>query len=199
MCGARRWVAAVQRALLTSNRADWETPKATFEMLDGIFHFGLDAAASPENAKCKRFLTDDTRYIYMPEYDALGVRWGEMAEGQPVFLNPPYGRELPKWVEKAAVEGEDGVTVVCLLPSRTGPKWFQDIIHPRATTLTLLPGRIEFELHGEPLTVAPFDSSVVVFGPLTLEQLYQLGTQGPTWDLAAFRYPFIELLDQEAM
>jgi site-specific DNA-methyltransferase (adenine-specific) len=36
-----------------------------------------------------------------------------------VFCNPPYGREIGRWVEKAYESSLAGALVVCLLPART--------------------------------------------------------------------------------
>lgn len=43
----------MNKALLSSVKMDWQTPKDFFWELDQEFHFGLDVAASPENAKCE--------------------------------------------------------------------------------------------------------------------------------------------------
>jgi site-specific DNA-methyltransferase (adenine-specific) len=34
-------------------------------------------------------------------------------------MNPPYGKEIGKFVKKAYEESLKGATVVCLIPSRT--------------------------------------------------------------------------------
>ena len=41
-------------------------------------------------------------------------------------MNPPFGREMKKWVKKAHDEWEKGATVVCLLPARTNTAWWHD-------------------------------------------------------------------------
>lgn len=58
----------MNKSLLTSNKDDWCTPQAFFDELDREFHFDLDAAASSENAKCKRYFTKET--------DGLKNSWG---------------------------------------------------------------------------------------------------------------------------
>ena len=83
----------MNKALLSSEKMDWRTPKDFFRELDQEFHFGLDAAASPENAKCERYFT--------PEMDGLSCSWSGYGA---VFCNPPYGREIGKWVQKAYSE-----------------------------------------------------------------------------------------------
>ena len=76
-------------ALLSSKSNEWETPKDFFDKLDAEFHFTLDPASTDENAKCKKH--------YTIKENGLLQDW----TGETVFCNPPYGRELPKWIKKA--------------------------------------------------------------------------------------------------
>lgn len=76
--------------VMFSSKTDmWETPEAFFRALDAEFHFTLDVCAVPENAKCRVF--------YTPEQNGLAQKW----EGR-CWCNPPYGREIGKWVKRAA-------------------------------------------------------------------------------------------------
>lgn len=76
-------------------------------------------------------------------------------------MNPPYGREIGKWVEKALEESrKEAECVVCLLPARTDTKWFHDFCLPFAKSITFLKGRLKF---GEATNSAPFPSMVVIF------------------------------------
>ena len=104
----------MNKALLSSMKMDWRTPKDFFRELDQEFHFGLDAAASHENAKCERYFT--------PETDGLSRPWSGYGA---VFCNPPYGREIGKWVQKAYSEHVRGGGDNCHADSRTdGHKLF---------------------------------------------------------------------------
>jgi phage N-6-adenine-methyltransferase len=98
----------ITKGMLTSNRDSWETPQKLFDELNKEFNFTIDAAADAENHKCERY--------YTREESGLEKSW----KGERVFLNPPYGRELPKWVKKAADEAKDKSTIiVMLIPART--------------------------------------------------------------------------------
>ena len=79
-----------------------------------------------------------------------------------MFLNPPYGRELGHWIEKACESAQEGATVVCLLPARTDTRWFHRFALPFASELRFFRGRIRFAgaTHS-----APFPSVLVVFRP----------------------------------
>lgn len=133
-------------SVMFSSRSDlWETPQALFDELNAEFDFQLDACALPSNAKCARYFT--------PVIDGLKQPW----RGR-VWCNPPYGRELGKWVAKAA-SAEESDVVVMLLPARTDTRWFHEFIYKRAE-IRFLKGRLKF---GGGKNSAPFPSMVVVF------------------------------------
>ena len=135
-----------EKCMYSSKTDLWETPQAFFNELDAEFKFTLDACALPENAKCVDF--------YAPEQDGLIQPW----RGN-VWCNPPYGREIGKWVAKASEESEKCATVVMLLPARTDTKWFHDYIYGKAK-IRFIKGRLKF---GKSKNSAPFPSMVCVF------------------------------------
>lgn len=132
-----------------SRTEEWATPVVLYALLDEEFGFTLDTCATKKNAKCKRFFTK--------KQDGLAQSW----EGERVFLNPPYGREIPKWVKKAS--GPEPELVVGLLPARTDTRWFHDLVLPLAT-VRFLKGRVYFESPGFKPDRAPFPSMVVIWG-----------------------------------
>jgi phage N-6-adenine-methyltransferase len=137
----------LQRVLFSSERMDWETPPALFAELDAEFGFTLDPCASPENAKCERFFT--------LQQDGLRQNWAP----ETVFMNPPYGREIGRWVAKAYRESREGATVVCLLPARTDTAWWHD--YCMKGEIRFIRGRVKFGRLGQ--RNAPFPSAVVIF------------------------------------
>ena len=139
-------------SLFSSNVDTWETPQKLFDLLDGEFCFDLDPCASHETAKCSRYFTEAD--------DGLNqVWWGT------VFMNPPYGRTIARWVEKAHRESQRGVTVVCLIPARTDTAYWHDhVMH--ANEIRFIRGRLHFGGgHEKDGHNAPFPSAVVVFRP----------------------------------
>ena len=60
--------------------------------------------------------------------------------GYNCWCNPPYGREIGKWVEKAATSN---TKVVMLLPARTDTKWFHEWILHKAD-IYFIKGRLKF-------------------------------------------------------
>ena len=45
--------------LFSSTTDQWATPQDFFDKLDAEFHFSLDPCASEENAKCKKYFTEE--------------------------------------------------------------------------------------------------------------------------------------------
>lgn len=138
----------------SSKSNEWETPLPLFKELDREFNFTLDPCATKTTAKCSRFFTK--------EEDGLLQDWSKDI----VYVNPPYGKEIRNWVEKAYQEHRKGATVVMLLPARTDTRWFHDYIYETAE-IRFLKGRVKFLQRGEELYPAPFPSMVVVFKPKT--------------------------------
>ena len=83
-----------------------------------------------------------------------------------VWCNPPYGRKIGKWVEKAVASVSEGATVVMLLPARTDTQWFHRYIYYQAE-IRFVPGRLKF---GGAKWNAPFPCMVVIFRPGREEQ-----------------------------
>ena len=144
----RRALLAARRSVhFSSSTCEWETPPALFAELDGIFGgFTLDPCATPQNAKCARYFTR--------EDDGLSQPWSGK-----VFMNPPYGREIGKWVKKAWAESLGGALVVCLLPARVDTRWWHE--YARKGHVYFVRGRLKF---GASLNSAPFPSAIVTFG-----------------------------------
>ena len=97
------------------------TPKWLFGVLDSEFHFALDAAATKESAKCRKY--------FSPNEDGLRQDWAKASGGGAVFVNPPFSfGALEQWVQKAHQEAQNGVTVVAILPLYKSYPWFRDLV-----------------------------------------------------------------------
>lgn len=133
----------LKASLFAHGSTEWTTPRWLFERLDQEFGFTLDPAATKENALCRQYFTQ--------AQDGLQQDWGDHV----VFLNPPYGRGIGRWVDKAlSALG----TVVMLLPARTDTKWFHALLDA-GVKIRFVKGRLKF---GEGTSSAPFPSIVAV-------------------------------------
>ena len=128
-----------QEQLFSSKSVEWGTPQALFDALNQEFGFGLDAAASDTNHKVPHYYTKDD--------DALTKEWAEelpsIRDSSAIWMNPPWGRGIGKWIEKAYNEAQKGLTVVCLLPSCTDTKWWRDYVW-KAAQIRFVTGRLSF-------------------------------------------------------
>ena len=116
-CRVRRGFMARPEKQFESATVEWATPADIFEPLAKEFTFVLDVAANAENAKCSEFITREQNGLLSPW---RGVCW----------CNPPYGRDLSKWVRKAVWETWNGVTTVMLIPVRSNTAWWHDLCIP---------------------------------------------------------------------
>jgi phage N-6-adenine-methyltransferase len=105
-------------------------PREAFEVLQRRFRFTLDAAASAENRKLRRY--------FSIENCGLRNSWA----GERVYCNPPFS-DLRPWIAKAWKEHRAILTVLLLPANRTEQGWWQDSIEPRRDQLGS-PLRVEF-------------------------------------------------------
>lgn len=131
----------------SSQSDNWATPREFFDELNREFHFNLDVCASESNAKCESYFT--------VEDNGLAQQWSGTC-----FMNPPYGRTIGSWMQKAYQSSLEGATVVCLVPARTDTRWWHDLASKGE--VRFVKGRLKF---GDAKTNAPFPSAVVIFKP----------------------------------
>lgn len=121
---------------MTSLSPHWATPKWLYDELNKEFNFDFDPCPLGGG------------------FDGLVVRWGKVN-----YINPPYGREIGKWIAKAHAEALGGGICVMLLPSRTDTKWWHDYCM-KAYEIRFIKGRLKF---GDSKNSAPFPSCIVIF------------------------------------
>lgn len=138
-------------ALFTSKTAEWYSPRHIVEaaraVMGGIELDPASCAEANQTVRAARF--------YSFEDDGLLLPWFGR-----VYLNPPYGNELPPWVERLVQSYEAGhiEQAVALLPARTDTAWFQPLF---AYLLCFVRGRLRFS---NAPNSAPFPSAVVYLG-----------------------------------
>ena len=127
-----------------------ETPQKWFEYLNLEFKFTLDPCCSVDNAKCKKF--------YTPGEDGLSRSW----KNERVFMNQPYGSEIPAWMGKAYNEARNnGALVVCLIPARVDTQWWHNYA-VKAADIRFPIGRLKFQ--GASAS-SPHPTAIVIFRP----------------------------------
>ena len=145
---------------------DWATPRSFMDFLNKQRYWkpNLDAAATVGNTKAPRF--------YNPHQNGLKHPWfGD------VWLNPPYGREIPKWLQKCKeeIQRKEVHSIMVLLPARTDTKWFHDMIMKDAYLVYLIRGRFNHQKKNQVKNSnAPFASMLVCY------RKHRLGEAGIT-------------------
>jgi site-specific DNA-methyltransferase (adenine-specific) len=132
-----------------SKSMTWETPTDWINYVGLEFAPTLDPCCEHETAKCEKHFT--------PKEDGLAQSW----KNERVFMNPPYGKELAKWMKKAFEEARDnGALVVCLVPARVDNTWWHK--YAMQGEIRFPKGRLKF---GNASASAPFPVAIVIFRP----------------------------------
>lgn len=127
----------------------WETPDDFWNQIVEEFSPELDVCALPENAKCPKY--------YSPEDDGLKKEWSGCC-----WMNPPYGREIGKWMRKAYEESRKiGTRVIALVPSRTDTKWWHE--YAMKGDVRFIKGRLYFKRLDGHTGRAPFPCALIIF------------------------------------
>lgn len=161
--------------LHSSESNEWRTPPEVFNWLDAEFRFVMDAACTAENSQVRN------GHSLTAKLNALEADWGKILEKELedrvssyvvckppglypcVFLNPPYGRSIGKWIDKAWEESQKGMTVVVLTFACTDTEWWSRA-WGYASQVWFLKGRIKFlNPDGEVVNSAPKGSAVLIF------------------------------------
>lgn len=146
----------VESQLVSSKDMGWETPDDVFGLLNRSYQFDLDAAANASTKKCHKYIGPDHEDVFMR--DSLSMpRW----PGSVIWLNPPYGREIGLWMDKA-VEQSRFSTVAVLTFARTDTRWWHRTVS-KAAEVRFLSGRIKFLKDGNQLAPAPAPSALITF------------------------------------
>jgi phage N-6-adenine-methyltransferase len=156
----------------SSESVEWYTPAEIIERVrKTLGEISLDPASCDEaqrlvNAMC--YLTQ--------KQNGLSGNWSGK-----VFLNPPYGKEIGKWIEKLVAEYEAKAIseAITLVPARTDTEWFQKLA---PYTLCLVKGRLKFwNSQGEADNSASFPSAVVYLGKTNTKFVENFSELGGIW------------------
>lgn len=138
-----------RNARRASRTDEWPTPQRLIcEIVHRFGPFHLDPCATVGNAQAPSF--------YTKEQDGLCDLCPWFGR---VYVNPPYGRSIHKWVRKGWEAAQAGCVVVMLLPANTDTGWWHD--YCERGLVRFIRGRLNY---GDGVGRAPFGSAVVSFG-----------------------------------
>ena len=151
---------------------DWYTPPAIVKALGGQERFDLDPC-TPEDPS--RLPAPTARRMIPRSQDGLATVWWPQAF---VWMNPPYGKGMDKWMTKLANHPGGGIALV---PAHMDPGWMHDFVlnHPNTTAILLTRGRLKFmRPDGTTGTAAPTGSVFVAYGQRAARNLKKAQEDG---------------------
>lgn len=140
--------------MFSSDKNYWETPWELFNNINRKFKCVLDVCSTHVNKKCDKY--------YTIEDNGLEKSW-KTGKNKFAYCNPPYGKDISKWIKKGKEEVIKGNNSVFLIPARTDTNWFHDYIFNGASYIYFIKGRIKFVIDGIKINSAPFPSCIVVY------------------------------------
>lgn len=139
---------------MSSKQDNWRTPQWLFDWAQRYFGVcTLDAAADDENHLCQNYCTEVINGLTQP-WAFTGLTW----------CNPPYSNIAP-WVEKAIKEAtqEQAKGSLILLPSRTAPTWFRDVMQQASKITFFVGGRVKFIDPTPDARVNPMEDNFIAY------------------------------------
>jgi hypothetical protein len=167
----------------------WLTPLPIIEALTtdiGYPRFDLDPCGAPGHHTAARVFTlergdDGLRDSWIIPWSerAKPSRLGQVAR---LWLNPPYGREKVKWIDRFLYHWENGyITGTMLVPADPGTiAVWQERIFPNASAILFWRHRIDFWSRDDVIGNMPSgkrmvsvnESAIVAFGQLDADALW---------------------------
>lgn len=141
---------------------EWLTPP---DLLYKLGTFDLDPCSPIK----RPWVTAKNHYTI--EFDGLKNEW----YGR-VWLNPPYGQNTGKWLEKLAEHGNG----IALIFARTETRMFFENVWKKATAVLFIKGRLHFHhVNGDRAKGnAGAPSVLIAYGPLNAIALMDSGIDG---------------------
>ena len=107
---------------------DWLTPPWIIERFGPFDTDPCACLGAPESHRCARITFNHLQ-------NGLNQHWRGM-----VWLNPPYGPQVGRWLSRLAGYGRG----IALVFARTDTIWFHEQVWPKADALLFLKGRLTF-------------------------------------------------------
>jgi len=118
---------------------NWRTPSWLVRTVDAVFSgqvVDISARTEEDSALPYRWKPIGDVWERLPSLEGSGVV---------AFCNPPYGRELPKWVDFVT---KYSIPVLWLVPASTDTQWFKKL-WLQADLVVFFTGRLKFTLRGK--------------------------------------------------
>lgn len=155
-------------ARTAQTKDEWLTPP---DLIRQLGEFDLDPCA-PVNRPW-----DTARRHYTIEDDGFNKPWAGR-----IWLNPPYGKETFRWLDKLAAHGSG----IALIFARTDTKGFHKTVWAKAHAVFFFKGRLKFyHVTGEQAGTANAPSVLVSYSPADTIAIMRAGLRGKLVIIAA--------------
>lgn len=119
----------------TATREDWATPP----WLVAAVHQVLGGPPELDPCSNQQSVVGARRAIQLPESGLL-ASWDDAGS---IFVNPPFGRGLARWVGRCVGAWRSGASVLLLLPAAVDTRHWQELV-ATADLVCFLRGRVSF-------------------------------------------------------
>lgn len=142
----------------------WLTPQSIVRALGS---FDLDPCAAPS----PRPWPTAESHFEKADGDGLDIGWAGR-----VWLNPPYGKDIGKWMQRMSEHGEG----IALIFARTETEAWQKWVWPYAAAVLFVAGRLHFCLPDGTATKmnAGGPSALIAYSPADRAALEKSGIRG---------------------
>ena len=145
----------------------WLTPPS---LLAKLGHFDLDPCSPLDRP------WDTADHHFTIEDDGLAQSWNKYPR---VWMNPPYGRGMDKWMLKLKNHAKMGGSGIALIFARTETKTFFDHVWDDADAILFIKGRIKFcTPDGKEAGTAGSPSVLIAYGQQEVAALKRSGIAG---------------------
>ncbi|QWT22102.1 phage N-6-adenine-methyltransferase [Bacillus sp. NP157] len=152
----------------TEGEETWLTPRWLVDALDLPTNADVDPCAPPV-----RYWKTARRH-FNKQQDGFNRPW---SPDDFYWVNPPYGAECAKWMEKLASHGNG----LLLIFARTDTKAFHDTVfsHPNTSAVFFFRGRLKFANgEGEEVGTAGAPSALIAYGAKALSVVRRAVREG---------------------
>jgi len=120
-----------RRITLSSESPNWCTPE---EPLNPVYEFCGKWGLYLDPFGSAHGLVRAHNIWLFPQQDALALDWPVPNDGTPgdniprvSFVQPPYGRKLPRCAKQIGAQQRRGAEMLALLPNSTGTEWWREM------------------------------------------------------------------------
>jgi len=158
-----------QEKLFTSNCEHYLTPPhivdKVVEVLGETGEISLDPCANEAMniPSIRQYNKEDNGLAILNSWGGLNDSWKCT-----VYCNPPYGRQIRKWTQKATEQflAHTNMSIILLVPARVDTLWFQELIVATSplNRVCFWKGRLRFSTpnYTGKVSGAPFPSAIIL-------------------------------------